>query len=165
MADKEPWYMGLRAESLLMVHLTRRDDLVVRVTRSDDTGLDCLVTITRDHRDTGRVFGVILKASRSLRPSVVPGDAGYKLPVKLRPETIPKDVPFPLCLIVFSMDDDQGYYRWIKRPILNPSGQANLRLHEDERFAKLDSDAIDTIVQEVVDWYQARSQGIAAYPR
>src|SRR4051794_21937901 len=75
-AGNEPWYLGLRAENLLMVHLTRRDDLIVSVPRSDNTGLDCLVSITKEHRDTGRVFGVILKAGRSLRPSLIPGDTG-----------------------------------------------------------------------------------------
>jgi len=30
-----------------------------------------------------------------------------------------QDAPYPVCQFVFTMDDDQGYWKWIKEPAVD----------------------------------------------
>src|SRR5437868_3984345 len=63
-AKTEAWYYGQRAESLALMYLTRRSDLVIS-RQEMDYGLDFLVTICKDKIYSGRIFGVEVKTSLS----------------------------------------------------------------------------------------------------
>ncbi|HAJ58467.1 MAG TPA: hypothetical protein DCP31_03695, partial [Cyanobacteria bacterium UBA8543] len=102
-------FINERAKHLAVVYLTRRQDLVTeRMTA--DYGFDILVTILRDKLPTGRVFGVQVKGQdkafkdiQELSLSFTGKETNYFL-----------DLPFPVCVFLFTMEDDRGYYRWIR---------------------------------------------------
>ncbi|HEX8905953.1 MAG TPA: hypothetical protein VF771_13975, partial [Longimicrobiaceae bacterium] len=72
------------------------------------------------------------------------------------------DAPFPFCVFVFTMDDDRGYYSWLKEPVLGGKRSAALRPANHERWGVLDSKAIAEIVRSVESWYEAQQQPQAA---
>jgi len=77
----------------------------------------------------------------------------------------------PVCLFLFTVDDGQGFYRWLYRPVITPEGKAELDFDESSsarmnetrpgqivvrsRFRKLTDEAIDVIVDEVTKWHKA----------
>jgi hypothetical protein len=156
MAENESWYLAERAEQLAIIHLSRRDDLVINRQSGADYGVDLLVSLTRDSEYTGRVFGVIVKALKSYRQPRPIATAGAEIRFDLRELKIPDDLPFPLCLFVFVMEDDAGHYQWIKRPAYGLDGRPWLLMDRTGGFKKLNDEAIDLIVSEVSDWYESR---------
>lgn len=149
MSAPQPWFLTKRAEALAIVHLTRRVDL--RVERNVfDHGPELLVTILRDGSLTGRQFGVALKGRVSgERPPRVDAAALRRERERYR------DVPFPVCLFVFVMDDDSGYHRWIVEPRVR-DGAARLEVGSGLGFGVLTDAALAEIVDDVNAWYDAR---------
>ena len=145
----QPWYLAPRAEALAVVILTRRDDL--RVERNVfDHGPDLLVSILRDGALTGRQFGIELKGRVSgARPPRV--DARTLRGERERYH----DVPFPVCLFLFTMIDDSGDYRWIVEPRVE-NGEARLEVGARLGYEELSDAALDGIVRQVNAWYDAR---------
>ena len=142
------WYLGERAEQLAILHLSRRSDL--RATRlHDDYGIDFLVEIFRDNLPTGRMFGVLLKARLSY-------DEMPKFD-RIAAKFTPADLPFPLCFFVFVMEDDAAYYRWIKQPIISLEGFPSLAFNHSTQLNPLTKEALDQIVHEVEQWYNAKA--------
>ncbi len=156
MAKSEFWYLAERAEQLAIVRLSRRDDLVINKRSGADYGVDLLVSLTIDAEYTGRVFGVVVKALKSYQqtPSISP--AGAEVRFDQRELKIPDDLPFPLCLFVFVMEDDAGYYRWIKRPAYGLDSRSLLLMDRASSFKRLNNEAVDLIVSEVSAWYESR---------
>lgn len=153
MSNPQPWFVEERAEHLAMMHLTRRDDL--RVTRQPDaSGMDLLVTILNEGLFSGRQFGVVLKARMG----------GHKPPrldarAIAREQVHFKDVPFPVCMFFFSLDTDLGYYRWIVEPSVD-SGAATLDLPGQMLLGALTPASLETIVNRVNAWYDARREAL-----
>jgi hypothetical protein len=59
---KKLWYLDTRAEYLAIIHLSRRDDLVItKQPDAEEHGFDMLVSICQNQKPTGRVFGIQLK--------------------------------------------------------------------------------------------------------
>jgi len=141
---KKRWYLDTRAEYLATIHLSRRDDLVItKQPTAENYGFDILVSICQNLKPMGRVFGIQLKALKSLKPF----DQGqFNLrEIKLNIETSkPKDIPFPIYLFVFTMENDEGYYRKMTSPTC-----------EDNLFKRLSFETIDKIVEEAsVGWVE-----------
>lgn len=137
-----------RAVQLAIVHLTRRDDVAV-IQEPQDYGVDLLVSLQEDGRNVGRLLAVQVKAVRStMSLSRVGHDSG------------PADASFsafrfPLCLFVFSMEDDQGYWRWLRRPVSDASANRRLTTEQDETLHRLTDQTIDQILNAIRDWYDA----------
>ncbi|AFY47904.1 hypothetical protein Nos7524_2051 [Nostoc sp. PCC 7524] len=152
MKTKTPWYIGQRAESLAIVYLTRRDDLKASK-QTAGQGLDFLVTITKDGINSGRLFGVEVKATVS-NSELIAHDETWSLKnhsyLKIRSLI---DLPFPVCLFFFTLDNDQGYYKWVLEPIFQAENHDNLRLNIDNKFKKLNDQEIANIVASVNYWY------------
>ena len=147
----EAWYLEERARQLAIVHLSRRNDLAIIKQPGPDYGLDLLVSLTGNKGFTGKVFGVQVKGVKSFphpRRNSANGD-GVHFAVGDVP--VPTDIPFPLCLFVFAMETDEGYYKWLVRP--NHGSRRRLQLRRDA-FNKLDAAALDRIVAEVNEWYE-----------
>jgi len=105
-------FINERAERLAIVYLTRRQDLMIeRMTA--DYGLDFLVTILRDKMSTGRIFGVQVKGRDK---AFQDRQQAEKLHSNEKTRLYLQDVPFPVCLFLFTMEDDKGYYQWLKFP-------------------------------------------------
>lgn len=147
-------FIDERAEHLAVVYLTRRQDLVIeRMTA--DYGFDILVTILRDKLPTGRVFGVQVKG----RDKAFKDIQELSLSFTGKGTNYFPELPFPVCVFLFTMEDDRGYYRWIRYPV----GESNqvLRSIEQDRWHPLDEHEIGQIVDDVNAWYDAKSHSAA----
>jgi hypothetical protein len=156
MENTQVWYIEPRAEQLAFVYLSRRDDLVI-AKQNDDYGVDFLVSVLEDGNYTGRVFGVQVKAKLSLEPTQEDTSTNnFKL--NLGELLILEDIPFPLCLFVFAMEDDEGYYRWLKEPRFNSQGNSELVLNKVNEFKKLSNAELDSIVSQINLWYERKNR-------
>jgi hypothetical protein len=138
-----------RGENLAIVYLTRRSDLLIeRITANQ--GIDLLVTIPQPQLPIGRMFGVQVKA---LNQAFDHAQANLILPQNAQPTNL-HDLPFPVCVFLFSMTDDRGYYCWLKldptQSTLNMAGWAELEVH-----------SIEPIINQVNAWYDARVHSVA----
>lgn len=151
----ESWPIEERATQLAIVYFSRRNDLLIKQAHEFDYGIDLLIHITQHGQLTGRLFGVHIKASRHLQARRVRLDKNEYTIKVTAPETL-KDLPFPLCIVVFNMENDDGYYRWGLEPIVNQDN-VNLRTVTRDIFKKLTKEELDIIVEQVNHWYEKRS--------
>jgi len=150
-------FFAERAELLAFMYLTRRDDLALDRLASSDSGVDFLVTLVQGGVPTGRMFGVQVKAREG---SVArPGDLHPAGDLLIREVA---DVPLPLCLFVFTMGDDRGYYAWLKEPDVADARVPVLRPVNEARWTELDDAGLGRIVDSVNAWYDAQRRPHAA---
>lgn len=145
-----------RAVQLAVVHLTRRRDVSVtqepRETRELRTmRTDLLVSLLEEGQDVGQFLAVEVKAAASDEDVL---KASRKLSRQGRSVTY---FPFPICLFVFSMETDQGYWRWVRQPELNPEDKSHLFSVTDVKLSLLTKEALNQILASVREWYQQRN--------
>jgi hypothetical protein len=145
--EEQPWYYEERAQSLALMYLTRRKDLVIKK-QQDDYGLDFLVTILHNEAYTGRIFGIEVVSALDL--SKVTRFTKYQ-------EALYNDIPFPICLFFFSMSDDKAYYRWIKKPVTEAKNWPYLELSQSQTLVSLTNRELERIINEVNMWYEKRN--------
>jgi hypothetical protein len=155
MATKEAWYIGQRSEALAIMYLTRRDDLIISRQKEEERGLDFLVTLLKDGGYSGRLFGVQVKATVST-PKLVQRDDIIEIKSALKPLQSLAELPFPVCLFFFTLENDQGYYKWILDPVLEGQSNSKLFFNKSNEFKKLNDDAIGNIISIVNSWYDSR---------
>jgi hypothetical protein len=156
MATKEAWYIGQRSEALAIMYLTRRDDLIISRQKEKDSGLDFLVTLLKDGGYSGRLFGVEVKATVST-PKLVQRDDIVEIKLDLAPLQSLAELPFPVCLFFFALENDQGYYKWILDPVLEGQNTSKLFFNKSNEFKKLDDEEISSIISVVNSWYDSRN--------
>jgi hypothetical protein len=156
-------FVAQRAEAMAIVALTRHGDLSVEPQEDVEDGFDLLVHLHQNGQRTGRMFGVEVTGSRSLPEDARVSTGGPDAPDRVHiPLPVGKkrrldryvhsDLPFPLCLFYFTMDDDAGYVRWLLAP--DDDGPAGaLRRVTDDTFVELTDDALATLLRTVHDWY------------
>jgi len=159
MSKKPVWYIEERAEVLALVHLTRRDDLLATKQPHADSRINYIVEIIKEKRPTRRIFGVRVKARIS--PASKNLVSNLKA-LKIEYEPWMEELPFPLCLFFFTMENDEGFYIWLLEPSITEDGKPKLRLNKTGEFRKLDREALDTIVSQVNQWYDTLLQALAA---
>lgn len=161
MEKTQAWYIAERAEQLAFVYLSRRNDLVI-TKQNDDYGIDFLVSIVENGKYTGRVFGVQIKAELSLVPTQdnTPLEDSFELNISEPP--LPEDIPFPMCLFAFAMENDEGYYRWLKEPQFSSEGKPKLVVNKVSAFKKLTKVELNNIVSQVNLWYEKKSHQLTA---
>jgi hypothetical protein len=149
--SQQEWFLQERTRALAGMYLTRRDDLVIR--RADqESGLDFIVSITREKGEKSfRQLGVYLRGA--LRPTTE-----ERLDKTLHP-TMQSfaslgEFSYPICLLYFTMQDDQGYYTWVAEPAV-VEDDPRLLVHTEAHCRKLDRQALDEIVRQVDRWYDA----------
>ncbi len=130
MAAEQAWYVAERAEALATLFLTRRNDLEVipsgRYGRN--TNYNLLVRIAMDRTSTETretTFAIEVKGIRSEKKR---GEHAF-LVNYTRSEL--RNVGLPICVFLFAVDDEQGYYRWLFEPVISPHGKAELRFGLD----------------------------------
>lgn len=140
-----------RAESLAAVYLTRRPDLHVERYAVKESGIDFLVTILKEGASTGRLFGVQTKGiyKQGNRAS---SHNGSKATAHSIDYSISADLPFPVCLFLFSMQDDAGYWRWLLEPRTDAE-QRQLLMFSGTGVSPLTNEALAEIVERVNRWY------------
>lgn len=67
-----------------------------------------------------------------------------------------------MCLFFFTLEDDQGYYIWLKEPFINEKNLPKLRPSTTLTLSKLDNAALERITSDVSAWYNALFQTLAA---
>ncbi|MCP4698542.1 MAG: DUF4365 domain-containing protein [Gammaproteobacteria bacterium] len=156
-AKKTLWYIGQRAEQLAFVYLSRRDDLII-ANGSDSHGLDLIVNITGNGKFTGRMFGVQLKAYKTLE-DVISERKKDCIEVKpgLKKARILKDIPFPMVMFLFGMDNDEGYYHWVNQKSLHEMINRNPESSCQTSFKKITNQNINCLVREINQWYDKKS--------
>ncbi len=139
---REPTLAQMRAESLAVVYLTRRDDVHVTAHPTGVSGVDLLVSLLQEGNDTGRYLGIEVKASASapLSRSVIAAQAERLA-----------DVPFPICLFAFTMEDDKAYWTWLREPLADSTNA--LVTNSEATVSALTNDIIENIVRRVNSWY------------
>jgi hypothetical protein len=149
---KAEWYIVERVHALAVMHLTRRSDLVVRdVWRDPHYLTDLTVEIIEPGKIGRRRFGVYVEGTKT---AIDDEHSNKQLDPSVRQFSSDNPLPDPICLFYFSMEGDQGYFTWIKEPVI-VDGTARLRIHHQAHGVKLDRKILDRIVQQVNDWYDA----------
>jgi hypothetical protein len=157
MTEQQPWFLGMRSEALAMVYLTRRDDL--RVTRVDDpSAIDLLVEIAPGGRATGHIFGVSIKAQAEPL-SGDPAHGTLSLPFSPPPSA---SGSLPICLFLFTMQDETAYYAWLREPGLAEDATPRLHSNDSPCLRPLDRESLDEIIARVERWYEALALTLAA---
>ncbi|BAZ28236.1 hypothetical protein NIES4074_06670 [Cylindrospermum sp. NIES-4074] len=156
MVKKEPWYIKLRSNALAIVYLTRRDDLIVSQ-QQKGTGLDLLVTITKDGNHRGRIFGVEVKATVSSSELIQHQNSFRLKNIRHNIESF-KDLPFPFCLFFFTLDNDKTYYKWILEPIVKYENDVTLKFNGNTVLKNLNDESIDNIITIVNRWYDSKNK-------
>jgi hypothetical protein len=148
------WFIEQRTRSLATVYLTRRDDLLI-TEAPQESGLDLIVTIQARKGAPERKFGIILRGTRS----DVTADAADDI---LQPTVEALDgcaYPYPVCLFLFCMESDRGYYTWIAEPLVTHEDSPVLRHRGQSACAELDTAAVNHIAVSVLAWYDAFYRG------
>ena len=145
------YFIAERAEHLAIVHLTRSPNLAIKHLKGADSGLDLLVTILQDQLPTGRMFGVQVKGYDRTFENIQQLSSVLGETEKIYPQ----ELPFPVCLFVFTMDDDKGYYQWLN--YLNNSSTTALNF----QWRSLDASSVEQILKEVNAWYEAKRHSAA----
>lgn len=111
------------------------------------------MTILEDGVNTGRYFGVETRAAVSERGVLRNGSS-----INIKPGAVDyplyRDTPFPVCLFFFTMEDDQGYWKWIREPVLDAPSQKKLILNDSAALAPLTDQSPDTLVETIKRWYE-----------
>lgn len=154
MATKEAWYIGQRSEALAVMYLTRRDDLIVS-RQKEEHGLDFLVTLLKDGGYSGRLFGVQVKATASTA-KLIQRDDSVEIKLNLDPLRSLAELPFPVCLFFFTLENDKGYYKWILEPIFEDQSNSKLCFNKSNSFKELTNEEIGNIISSVNTWYDNR---------
>lgn len=150
-------HIRARAKSIGMLALTRgRDDLVVSRPLSRTVLIDLLVEVVHDRKVSGRVFAVVVQATK--RPVKRPDQLRSRL--KTLPDAV-DDAQMPYCVIAVTDDDEQVYFTWLKKPVEETSGIV-LKTLLDAPWKPLDHEAASDIVAAVNAWYDAQRQAQAA---
>jgi hypothetical protein len=145
-----------RAKILAMVQFTSRSDLQAS-DFPEDGGLDLLVRIVPDGPGYQKFFGVQLRGTKiplpsSERATRYLGNTNF---ARKSEGKLSLKYSFPVIVLVFSMEDDKGYFAWSIEPFVNRSGRPKLKLLEEPSCAPFDRSALATIVNRVNDWHDS----------
>jgi hypothetical protein len=145
------WFVAERARALAMVLLTRRSDLVIEESK-EKTGLDYTVSIRGEEVTGKRPFGVLMRAAMS---PVTDGQANQQLKPTMAAVRSIGPFNYPVCVLYFTVKEDQGFYTWAYEPVISREGQPKLKYHREADCRKLDDAGLEAIVSAVNRWYDA----------
>jgi hypothetical protein len=64
----------------------------------------------------------------------------------------------PVLVLVYSVEEDHGYYAWAWEPSVDSSSSPNLRKPHSLSCTKINSDSLDKILSKSRSWHDALSQ-------
>src|SRR5437016_4682124 len=138
--------MGHRSEALAFVTLTRVP--TIKPVRFDIGQVDFLAVI--QELTQFRFFGVIVKGTMDVKSARDANVHGRRLNVDQRLTGL--IYPFPTIVLLFSMDQEIGYYAWHMEPTVNEEDSPLLVKHESLNFHLCDQKALESIVASVEEW-------------
>jgi len=154
MAIRHESFIDERVRALATMYLTRRKDLSLNFDEKEG-GIDLLVDILpatgHDEEAGRRMFGVELKGANG---SISIDQAQRQFKSAFKGKYRVPGLPFPLCLFLFTMADNQGYFAWLIEPAIQ-NGLSKLRAVDDKPSVRiLDKAALDEIIESVNKWYE-----------
>lgn len=118
-----------------------------------------MVTIKKLGSYSGRLFGIQVEATASNQELIENnGDGIVNIPKNFISSDSLAELPFPVCLFFFTLDNDQGYYQWVVEPVIAGKNISKLVLTRTNIFRKLDDKEINDIISTVNNWYDNRSK-------
>ncbi len=143
-------FLADRMRAMAAVILTRRDDLVINETKQS-TGLDLHVFIDREDKPMRLAFGILLRGA----PSTVSAEhANTILGPTMGQFRGMRKFTYPVCLLFFTMREDQAFFSWLAEPVVTPAGP-KLVHHDKARCVALTDKLLGQVVEQVVGWYDA----------
>jgi Domain of unknown function (DUF4365) len=155
---EQAWYIGQRAESLTVVYLTRRSDLIV-TPQPKAYGLSFLVEISKLGSRSGRIFGIQIEATVNNAKAIENDNKSFEIKQDLPSTDSISELPFPVCLLFWTLNNDQAYYKWVLEPVIETQNNPKLLFNQSQVFQKLTNKEINKIVSTVNNWYDSRSLG------
>jgi hypothetical protein len=146
-----------RARALMMMLLTHREDLLIEeVKASEDVGLDYIVRFHTQGKEGLREFCI---EPKGVWPAVTKERADKVL--RRSVEQMKRYGPFlrPVCLFLFTMENDSAWYTWVAEPVESQDGRPQLSLCNEPNCRPLDKKSLNEIIERVDLWYDA------VYPR
>jgi hypothetical protein len=151
---KEEGFIARRTEALALVLLSSRPDLTV-MNAPDNAGVDIIVSIVRKRINAFNHFGVILKGTSHGIGNLQ--DASQALMSILPRKAAQGTLSMPICIFLFSMVGDHGYYTWLREPVAN-HGLPRLREPTSLHCKRLDQASLQVIIDEVNSYFDALSK-------
>jgi hypothetical protein len=139
-----------RVRAMATVVLTRRSDLTIVETKQS-TGLDYHVIVDRDDKSMRLKFGLLLRGV----PSPVTTDHANRVlgPTMDFFRGLGK-FTYPVCLFLFTMQEEQAYFSWLAEPVVTPQGPKLVHRTAAD-CVELTTGRLDAAVEQVVAWYDA----------
>jgi hypothetical protein len=140
-----------RARAMTMMLLTRREDLLIEEVK-DDIGLDYVVRFHTKGKEALREFGVQL---HGVGTAFTKSQADTCLDSYLQQRK--RYGPFlrPVCLFLFTMEDDGAWYTWVAEPMDSEDGKSLLRFCDEADSRQLNKKAFKDIIERVDLWHDA----------
>lgn len=158
MTKEQAWYIGQRAESLTVVYLTRRSDLIV-TPQPSCYSLSFLVEISKSGSRSGRIFGIQIEATVNNTKVFENDNKIFEIKQDLPSTDSISELPFPVCLFFWTLNNDEAYYKWVLEPVIETQNYPRLLFNQNQIFKGLNNEEIEKIVSTVNNWYDSRSLG------
>jgi hypothetical protein len=145
-----------RARALTMMLLTRREDLLVDEVK-DDIGLDYIIRFHSKGKAGLREFAVQVTGAW---PAATKDDADQSLRPAL--QQLNRYGPFlrPVCLFLFTMENDGAWYTRFAEPIHAEGGKPLLQSRDRPDCRPLDMKSLKEIIEQVDVWHDALFPGL-----
>jgi hypothetical protein len=138
-----------RARALAMILLTGQEELLIEEVK-DDIGLDYLVRFHTKDMEGMREFGIGLRGNLA----AVTKEGADKV-LRRAVQQMRRYGPFlrPVCLFLFTMQNDGAWYTWVAEPIESEDGKPLLRDRDEPDCRQLNRKALKEIIACVDQWY------------
>jgi hypothetical protein len=148
-------YVGQRAELLADLVLTRRKEVQVFRVGAKDIGMDLVVRLMHPvaNNQILPMFGVQVKGTAQPLEDERSATRLATQWVKARP--MKGAFLFPVALLLFSMEDDTGYFGWLMEPRVAKGEEPALARPEFLEMKKITKKSVDEMLQRVVSWFEA----------
>ncbi len=149
--DLKEQFLAERARALATVILTRRGDLTVTETKQG-TGLDLHVYIEREDKPMRLMLGVLLRATVA---PVTADQANQVLGPTVSQFRRMGKFTYPVCLLYFTMRDEQAFFSWLAEPVVTEDGAPRLVHRKKADCVALTDEVVGQVVDRIVAWYDA----------
>ena len=140
-----------RTQALTTVFLTGRNNIEV-INLADLGELDMLCRIVSSEAEHEMLFGVIGKGTSEALVNERLADTYVNS--RLRGLKTVKTYPFPVLVVIFSMQSDDGYYSWKIEPTVSDA-TPGLIMHDRFTCGRATKTGLDSIIDKVRTWYSA----------
>lgn len=144
-------FIEKRARALAVMLLTRRENLRIEEVE-EDTGLDYFVRFHSEDKEGLREFGIKLTAQGE---TATQEQAKALLRSSLRKMKHYDPFLRPICLFLFTMENDEAWYTWGVEPIESSESKPLLRWRDEPDCHPLDNRALKAILERVDRWHDA----------